>query len=121
MAIRSFILIGLIVSASDTGAGAQFTPGHIFVSDFASKHCAGQGYPGDRIWEIDPETGEVSLFVELQDEWCGGIEALVFTPDGTRLRAAQYLQSRIIELDADANPTVLYTSSDGIIVQGNRI
>lgn len=113
MAIRSFILIGLIVSASDTSAGAQFTPGHIFVSDPAGKFCSGPPRPWDRIWEIDPDTGQVSLFAELADEWCGLVSGLAFTPDGTKLRVAQYF-NRILELDAAGNPTILLDGTDGI-------
>ncbi len=101
---------------------AEFTPGHIFVSGHAGKHCAGpfEQYPGDRIWEINPETGEVSLFIELQDEWCGGIMALAFTPDGTRLRAVQRLANRIIELDSEGNLSLLYDGSDAIALPFGR-
>ena len=54
----------------------------------------------DCIWEIDPETGEVSLFAELAEEECGNISGLAFTPDGTRLRASFQLRNQILELDS---------------------
>jgi hypothetical protein len=70
MAMRAIILIGLIFSASGTSTVAQFVPGHIFVSDFTDKVCASEFYP-DRIWEVDPETGDSWLFAELTGEWGG--------------------------------------------------
>jgi hypothetical protein len=54
----------------------------------------------------------VTLFAELGCVWCGGVNGLAFTPDGSKLRVAQYFASRILELDANATVTVLYDSSD---------
>ena len=118
MSYRNILSVVVFLLSGMESARAEFIPGHIFVSDFANKHCSGpfEIEPGDRIWEIDPATGEVSLFVELRDEWCGGIEALIFTPDGTKLRAAQRLRNRILEFDSEANPTILYDGSDGIAI-----
>ncbi len=96
----------------------QFRPGDIYVADFGEKACQGplDQYPGDRIWRVDPDSGAVSLFAALDGPDCGGVTGLVFTPDGTRLRVAQYFNSRILEFDADGNFSVLYDSSDGIVL-----
>jgi DNA-binding beta-propeller fold protein YncE len=96
-------------------ARGQFVPGHIFVSDFPKEACLGPPYGWDRVWEIDPETGEATLFAELAGEWCGRVTGLAFTPDGTRLRVLQSLASRVLELDSSGNPTVLYDSNNGIV------
>lgn len=97
-------------------AWAQFVPGHVFVSDPASDFCfhGGELY-WDRIWEIDPETGEVTLFAEFFADDCRFfITGLVFTPDGCRLRASAMLTDEILEFDSDGTWTVALDATDGI-------
>jgi len=62
--LAAWIALGL-----GTPARGQFVPGHVFVSDPSPKFCEfGEFFGWDRIWEIDPETGEVTLFAELTDD-----------------------------------------------------
>lgn len=103
------------------GPGAEarrFPSGHVYIADGAAWFCAKQYLDGgiDRIWEVDPETGEVSLFAELTGEDCGSLSGLVFTPDGTRLRAASTLTSRILDFDPDGRMTVAYDLEDGVFL-----
>jgi len=95
-------------------ARAQFVPGHIFVTDVPHDGCIDPKFGSDRIWEIDPLTGDISVFVQLSFEQCGALTGLVFTPDGTRLRAAAAATSRILEFDSQGNFTVVLDSDDGI-------
>jgi len=93
----------------------QFVPGHVFAAQSTGKMCQiPADYGDDRIWEIDPETGEATLFVEISDEMCGFLTGLAFTPDGTRLRASSCLRSEILEFDSEGNMSVALDSSDGI-------
>ncbi len=96
-------------------ARAQFVPGHVFVAEAAGKICMDQAvYGGDRIWEIDPATGETTLFVAIPEELCGFLTGLAFTPDGTRLRASSFMRDEILEFDSEGNMTVALDSTDGI-------
>jgi len=95
-------------------AYAEFTPGHVFVSYAAAKFCGEAGTNWDQIWEIDPETGESSLFVELSGEDCGYVSGLAFTPHGSRLRVSLAIKNQIVEFDSEGHMTVLYDSTDGI-------
>ncbi len=64
---------------------------------------------------FDPQTGEVSLFVELPSEQCGIIWGLAFTPDGSRLRASLYQTHQIVEFDSAGNMSVILDADDGIM------
>jgi outer membrane protein assembly factor BamB len=114
-ALHVVAVIALLGSFAAQGARAQFVPGHIFVADPSPKLCSqGDVYGWDRIWEVDPETGQSWLFKTLRDEWCGSIGGLAFTPDGTRLLAGNDYPSRILSLDSVGNVEVAYTNSDGV-------
>ncbi len=102
--------LALVVGGAAYG---QFTPGHVFVSYPATDFCS-HGIKRDQIWEIDPETGDASLFAELSPEECGFLSGLAFTPDGTRLRASLWIKQQILEFDAQGNMSVALDSSDGI-------
>ena len=95
---------------------AQFVPGHIFVAQTDDERCIGAGR--DRIWEIDPTTGEFTLFAQLFGNECGEMSGLTFTPDGTHLRASQFSPSRIVEFDSEGNFTTVLDESDGIFLPG---
>ena len=93
----------------------QFVPGHVFVAESSGKLCMQQEiYGHDRIWEIDPETGEGTLFVEIPDDMCGFLTGLAFTLDGTRLRASSWTQSWILEFDSEGKMTIALDFTDGI-------
>lgn len=90
---------------------AEFTPGHVFVAVSPGDFC----FSGpSRIYEVDPQTGEVTLFSEIPAHpgpcpyWTG----LTFTPDGSRLRAASLLWDSIVEFDSDGTMTTLYAPVD---------
>ena len=95
---------------------AQFVPGHIFVAQSDDDACIGAGR--DRIWEIDPTTGDFTLFAQLFGDECAGMSGLTFTPDGTHLRASQFSLSRIVEFDSEGNFTTVLDESDGIFLPG---
>jgi DNA-binding beta-propeller fold protein YncE len=116
--IGHVILLSLGAGVATGALRAQdyFKPGNVFVSDLSFKYChAGTGAPyPDLIWEIDPETGEVTLFASLGGQDCGVVTGLAFTPDGCRLRAAQSLHSRILEFAPNGMWTVALDRDDGI-------
>lgn len=96
-------------------ASADFKPGNIFVTEAAPFLCTqGDPFRMDRIWEIDPETGEATLFAELADELCSHIAGLVFTPDGKGLRASSLINDQILEFASDGTFKVVLDATDGI-------
>ena len=98
---------------------AQFVPGHVFAVQAPGKSCKLPAeFGSDRIWEIDPETGEATLFVQIPPEMCGFLTGLAFTPDGTRLRASSWLRNEILEFDSDGNMTIALDITDGIAWPG---
>lgn len=98
-----------------SAARGQFVPGHVFVAESTGKLCQNQEiYGHDRIWEMDPQTGEATLFVQIPEEMCGFLTGLAFTPDGSRLRASSFMQSWILEFDSQGNMTIALDVSDGI-------
>ena len=104
--------VGLVLVGVARG---QFKPGHLFVTDPAGHQCQkAEDFGWDRIWEVDPETGEVALFAELRDEWCGFIVDIAFTPDGERLRVASFFGHMILDLDSRGNVSVALDQNDGI-------
>ena len=73
----------LLVAPAARGQDS-FTPGHIFVSVLEPEPCD-QGLNGrEAIIEIDPTTGEMSIFADSDDGICI-VTGLRFTPDGSRL------------------------------------
>ena len=111
-AILAGTLAALVFAGSARG---QFVPGHVFAAELPGKVCKlAKGFGSDRIWEIDPQTGEASLFVEIPPEMCGFMTGLAFTPDGTRLRGASFLRNEILEFDSEGNMTIVLDLSDGI-------
>ncbi len=92
---------------------AEFVPGHIFVVQRTDTFCLHQPQNGpEKIWEIDPLTGDVSLFLELPE--CVHLTSLAFAPDGTRLRGSALMPNQILEFDSEGNISVALDSSDGI-------
>ncbi len=114
MKTRGTLIAACVLLVLGSGARGQFTPGHVFVADIDEKNCTFPAFAGgDRIWEIDPATGNVTLFVELTAEQCGLFSGLAFTPDGSRLRAS-LSRGQIVELDSEANLSVVLDGADGI-------
>jgi hypothetical protein len=107
-------LVGAIAGLAGS-ARAQFVPGRVYISEPPADLCGSfPGLPNDRIWEIDPQTGQVSLFVELSDELCGYLNGLAFTPDATGLRASNFFTNSILQFDGSANASVALNAADGI-------
>ena len=97
-------------------ASMRFTPGHVFVSH-ADHNCCEFSGGFDRIWEVDPETGEVSLFATMggvHGEWCGCMSGLVFSRDGSRLRSSAILSGHVLEYDPSGHFIIALASEEGI-------
>ena len=87
-----------------------FIGGHVFVSELESEAC----YRGNNwILEIDPRTGKSWRIADIQDGLCVN-NGLAFTPDGKRLRVANFRGSTVMEFDAHGNGVVIYDRDDGI-------
>ncbi len=111
----SGIVLALVIALAAPTARAghmEFTPGAVYVTVFGSpKSCFGP-YP-DTIWEFNPATNQWRLFATTpSDMGCATFQALAFTPDGSRLRVADSLGSRIWEIDADGNITEALNADD---------
>jgi len=112
---RIVVASAILVLFAASSALADFKRGNVFVSDPSIKFCMnGDQFGWDRIWEIDPDTGVVTLFAELANEQCGYLTGLAFTPDGTRLRASSLLTESILEFASDGTFTVVLDAGDGI-------
>ncbi len=115
MKTRSILVAGLIALVLASGVRAEFIPGHVFAAQSAASQCTKQEkLGGDRIWEIDPQTGQATVFVQIPEEMCGFLTGLVFTPDGSRLRASMWLRGEIVEFDSEGNMTIALDVTDGI-------
>jgi DNA-binding beta-propeller fold protein YncE len=108
------VLSSVVVFSSVTSAVAQFIPGHVFVTEPASQGCSPYYGQYDRIWEINPRTGQVSLFAKLPIELCGSLTSVTFTPDGTRFRVSSFFQHAISEFDASGDFIIVLDSDDGV-------
>ncbi len=106
------VFVGVSMCAVGSVRG-EFVPGHIFVVERTDTFCIHQPQNGpDKIWEIDPLTGDVSLFVELPE--CVHLTSLVFAPDGTQLRGSALIPDQILEFDSEGNISVPLDADDGI-------
>ncbi len=115
MKTRSIPVVAGIALILVSSARGEFVPGHVFAAQAARKLCLEQEeFGGDRIWEIDPATGEATLFAAIPEELCGFLTGLAFTPDGSRLRASSLLRYEILEFDSEGNMTVALDITDGI-------
>lgn len=110
---RLVVAFGLSMA---TPAVAEFIPGRLYIADPAIENCWGL-YPNDRdlIWEVDPATGASRIFAQVVWPSCGVLSGLAFTPDGSRLRASNFLHSQILEFDGDGNYSVALDSRDGVV------
>lgn len=112
--LRRCAAAALLLALFGTPAGlAGFVPGRVYVAD-AGVPPVFDGGPPDRIWEVNPDTGETRLFATIPEEFCGGFQSLAFTPDGRFLRGAALTTSRILEIDGSGNVNVALDSQDGI-------
>ncbi len=115
MKTRSIPVAAVIALILVSSAWGEFVPGHVFVAQSPGKLCNEPAvYGSDRIWEIDPQTGQATLFVRIPPELCGFITGLAFTPDGARLRASMWLRNEILEFDSEGNMTIALDVTDGI-------
>lgn len=98
-------------------APTRFTPGNIFVAEPHISACfqVTEEFPGDRIWEINPRTGQASVFAEFYFEDCAYITGLAISPDGTRLRAASAAHDTIFEFAPDGTRREPLTGKNGIL------
>ena len=98
-----------------SGAYAQFTPGHIFVSIHQDESCLNGK---DGIIEIDPTTGQWSIFADADDGICK-ISGLRFTPDNRRLlclntNSPGTVSGSILSFSPDGTHEVILDGSDGL-------
>lgn len=109
------ILITGLSFAFGANVVAEFIPGHVFVTRAPGKFCAAPEQTGaDKIYEIDPATGVVSVFVELPVDQCKWLNGLTFTPDGQHLRAGSLITGSILEFDSEGNWEVVLGPEDGL-------
>ncbi len=98
-----------------SAARGQFKCGNVYVAESSNRFChEPPDYSPDRIWELNPETGEVKLIAEIPMSDCTFLTGLAFTPDGTRLRASALLRNEIWEFDSQGNWTTVLGPADGI-------
>lgn len=90
---------------------AEFIPGRIYI---AAAHQQGCGVGRDRIYEFDPATGASRLYQTVPADLCGGLTAITFSPDGSRMRCANFYRSEILEIDGDGQFGVPLGRADGI-------
>ena len=109
--IALFVALVLFVGPVTVQAGERFVPGHIFVGAIQLEGCQ-LGYDS-AIREIDPRTDECWIFTDQDDGLCNPL-GLIFTPDGKRLRVANYSAHNIVELDPEGTLTVIYDQDDGL-------
>ncbi len=88
---------------------AEFKYGHIYVSASDNDWCTVKGGPA-AIIEIDPDTGEMTVFAHSDDHPFCGPGGLRFTPDGSRLLLSEVVLGRIIAFDGDGNSEILIPS-----------
>ncbi len=96
-------------------AGADFVPGHIYVAATSPEGCFLPFYANDRVWDINPVTGESSILGEVPDEMCGFMQDVDFTPDGTGLRTAERFTNTVLEFNGDGDVSVALRASDGLM------
>lgn len=110
-------IAGLVLLCASLARG-DFVPGRLYIADRPVEACPSPHYANDRIWEVDPATGEANLFATIPDELCGIIYGIAFRPDGNALRTANYLYGAILEVDSDGQASVVYTVNDGLFQPG---
>ncbi|HEY3245559.1 MAG TPA: hypothetical protein VGM03_19625, partial [Phycisphaerae bacterium] len=89
-------------------------PGHLYIASAPPAPCGHPDGFNDRIYDVDPVTGLWQIFTIIPNGLCGIISGLAFTPDGTRLRTANYWTSQILEIDGDGNVTAVLGPPQGI-------
>ncbi len=104
----------LLALFGTAGAPAGFVPGYVYVSDPGVPPVF-DGGPPDRIWEVNPATGESRVFATIPNELSGGLTGLAFTPDGRHLRASAATAGSILEIDSDGNVDVALDRDDGLV------
>ncbi len=113
--MRSAWFIGFAIVGMGGGLGysQEFAPGHIFVTEFGGEGCRNPGGPLNWIREIDPDTGESWIFADANDGLCDNT-GLIFTPDGRRLRSANWGPQNVLDFDAAGNPEVTFAGIPGV-------
>jgi DNA-binding beta-propeller fold protein YncE len=71
------------------------------------------------VWEASPQTAFLRLFADTEDGLCAPT-GMIFTPDGTRLRVANYGVNTIMDFYPDGNGVVVYEVGDGISRPGRN-
>jgi hypothetical protein len=116
--VSSFLVLVWLIGGALPRENTGFVHGHIFVAVTEAEACDF----GGREWivEIDPDTGIWSVFADSDDGLCV-VSGLRFTPDGSRLLAANaghLLPSNdggwIQAFNPDGTSEVILDASDGL-------
>lgn len=108
--------VGLVCALTVATAcvAGEFTPGHVFVTlSDGGEGCAfgGQNW----ILEIDPATGDTSIFADSDDGLCNA-SGLRFTPDSAALRVLNSNNTvGVQEYGPAGNGEVIFDGSDGLV------
>ncbi len=97
--------VGLPPAVLTPTAQAAFQRGFIYVGSTAIPGF--QTTRGDRIFEVNPATGESRIFYEFPPE-SAVMNSLVFTPDGRYLRTTY--GSDVLEIDGNGQARTAYTA-----------
>ncbi len=119
MRIRYVLVPSMLVVVPAIRVHADFIPGHVYVAATSPEGCFLPFYANDRVWDIDPVTGQSSILGEVPDEECGFMRDLDFTPDGAGLRTAERFTHSVLEFSANGNVSVALDASDGLIQPEN--
>ncbi len=119
MRIGTVVILGVLATTLSGQARGDFVPGHVYVAATSPEGCFLPFYANDRVWDINPVTGETSILGEVPDEECGLMRDLDFTPDGTGLRSAERFTHSVLEFNANGDVSVALSASDGLIQPEN--
>ena len=113
--INSVVLVFALTVATTCLAG-EFIPGHVYVTLRELEACK---VGLEWIVEVDPATGETSIFADSVSDGLCRANGLTFTPDGSFLRLANRGRSNgtfgwISEFDADGSGMIVLDQSDGL-------
>ncbi|MCH7703349.1 MAG: hypothetical protein IID37_16860 [Planctomycetes bacterium] len=113
--INPVVLVCALAVATTCVAG-EFIPGHVYVTLRELEACDFGGM--EWIVEVDPATGETSIFADTVKDGICRANGLTFTPDGSFLRLANWGHlwdgGWIHQFDADGNATIVLDVRDGL-------
>jgi hypothetical protein len=76
--------------------------------------CGSGQEPTAAIWDFDPVTNTSALLTAIPQAYCGTIQDLRFTPDGSQLRASIFQKNVILGIGPSGSTSVVLGGSDGL-------